>query len=533
MYSILIVDDNNHDIQKVKTIINRNCNEISLDYLYTANNIQQAKEMLLNRKIDILLCDIEMPQGTGIELLEWGQEQNQDIISVLLTCHSDFKYARQALRLGCIDYLLKPVEPEELISVLKKADVMLKKKKESIRIEDYQQMWKRITPLVMESFWLNIINNTELSSENAIKEMVEEMNLPITMDMSFFPILFTIQRYHKELSSRNQKIIEHVIKQSIYRIFTKEEFSTQIIKLNNMDYIIILSSEHPEQISTETLREKCDDLVCTCNEVYCDVSCFIGEMSRVADFSNVVAFLKALKNENVLLNQVVEIHEADKKAEVISPNIDLWATLLKKGKYKEATDEIFVYLKVLSRTGNINASMLKQFLRDFLQMILMLLNQNNISASEIFNDSVTAKLEDKAVCSIEEMGIWVKHIIRKTMERINAIERPNDVIEAVKEYIALHLDEEDLSRDTIAQHTFLSPDYLSKLFKKRTGFSISDYLIHERFKKAKELLLSTDLSVSTVASAVGYSHFSHFSKMFKKIAGCTPIEYRKKYKPQL
>lgn len=530
MYSILIVDDDNHDIQKVKTIIDST--DIPVDELYTANNISQAKEILSNKEIDILLCDIEMPQGTGIELLEWGKDRSQDTVSVLLTCHSDFKYARQALRLGCIDYLLKPVDPEELNSVLKKAENVLKKKTETLRINDYQQMWKRITPLVMESFWLNLINNMEFSSEEAIKAMIEDMNIPITMDMKFFPILLTIQRYQKELSARNQKITEHVIKQSIYSIFTTEEFSTQIIKPNNTDYIIILSFDNPEYPMIETIRKYCEELVRSCNKVYCDVSCFIGEMSSVSDFSNVIAVLKTLKNENVILNQVIEIHEAVKKPEVNTPNIDLWTTLLKKGKEKEAVEEIFVYFKVLSRAGNINASMLKQFRQDFLQMIYLLLNQNNISASEIFNDALTIELEDKAVNSIEEMGIWVKHTIRKTMERINAVERPNDVVEAVKEYIALHLDEEDLSRETIAQHTFLSPDYLSRVFKKRTGISISDYLIQERFKKARELLVSTELSVSAVASAVGYSHFSYFSKMFKKIAGCTPIEYRKRYKPQ-
>lgn len=343
-----------------------------------------------SKKIDILLCDIEMSQGTGIELLEWGQERSQDTVSVLLTCHSDFKYARQALRLGCIDYLLKPVDPDELNSVLKKAEIVLKKKTETLRINDYQQMWKRITPLVMESFWLNLINNNmELSSEEAIKAMIENMNIPVTMDMKFFPILLTIQRYQKELSARNQKITEHVIKQSINKIFTREEFSTRIIKLNNTDYIIILSFENPEQPMRETLREYCEELVRSCNKVYCDASCFIGEMSSVSDFSNVVAVLKTLKNENVLLNQVIEIHEAVKKPDVSTPNTDLWTTLLKKGKEKEAIEEIFVYFKVLSRTGNINASMLKQFRQDFLQMIYLLLNQNNISGHMEVNKHLT------------------------------------------------------------------------------------------------------------------------------------------------
>ncbi len=530
MYSILIVDDDDHDIKKVRTSIDRTL--IPVDKLYTANNIHEAKEIILNKQVDILLCDIEMPQGTGIELLEWGQEKKQDVVTVLLTCHTDFKYAKQALRLGCLDYLLKPVNSEELNSVLKKAETVLKKKTETLRINDYQQMWKRITPLVMESFWLNLINNMELTSKKAIKTMIESMNIPVAMDMDFFPILLTIQRYQKELSPRNQKIIEHVIKQSINKIFSKEEFSTQIIKLNSMDYIIILSFESTGCTMQGVLMENCEALIRTCNKVYCDVSCFIGEMTSVSDFSDVVAVLKTLKNENVILNQIVEFHEAEKTQDANTPNIDLWTTLLKKGKEKEAIEEIFVYFKALSRTGYINVNMLKQFRQDFLQMIHLLLNQNSISASEIFNDALAIELEDKAVNSLEEMRIWVKHTIRKTMERINAVERSNDVVDTVKEYIALHLDEEDLSREAIAQFTFLSPDYLSKVFKKKTGVSISDYLISERFKKARELLVSTELSVSAVVSAVGYSHFSYFSKMFKKIAGCTPIEYRKRYKPQ-
>lgn len=528
MYTVLIVDDDDRDIQKVKANIDRSI--IPIDKLYTANNIQQAQKILLSKEIDILLCDIEMPQGTGIELLEWGQEENQDTVTVLLTCHADFKYAQQALQLGCLDYLLKPVNWEELNSVLKKADIVLKKRTETFQINNYQQMWKKVTPLVMESFWLNLINDMELSTEDAIKSMIDSMNIPVSMAMKFFPILMTIQRYKKELSAREQKIIEHVIKQSVNKIFLEEECSTRIIKLNRLDYVIILTFENMEYYGLENIKRNCESLIRTCNEVYCDASCFIGEMASIFDFSNVIAVLKTLKNENVLLNQVFEIQEVEKNPQVNTPNTHLWITLLKNGREKEAIEEIFVYFKVLNRTGNINVNTLKQIRQDFLQMIYLLLNQKSVSVRELFSDTFSIELEDEAINSIEQMSIWVKHTIRKTMDRIHAADKSNDVAEKVKKYISLHLDEEDLSRGTIADYTCLSPDYLSKIFKKKTGLSISDYIIQERCKKAKELLVSTDLSISAVISAVGYSHFSHFSKMFKKIMGCTPSEYRKKYR---
>ncbi|MNJ52505.1 putative response regulatory protein [compost metagenome] len=86
-----------------------------------AENGMQALKMLREREYDVLITDIRMPLMTGIELLETLREENNEIAAVLLTGFAEFEYAQQGLRLGAIDYLLKPVQQSELIQTAEKA----------------------------------------------------------------------------------------------------------------------------------------------------------------------------------------------------------------------------------------------------------------------------------------------------------------------------------------------------------------------------------------------------------------------------
>ena len=116
--------------------------------------------------------------------------------------------------------------------------------------------------------------------------------------------------------------------------------------------------------------------------------------------------------------------------------------------------------------------------------------------------------------------------LAKALFQIGGLDSSETVVERIKRYIALHIDQE-LSRQYIADYIGLSPDYIVKLFKKETGCSISDYILKERINLAKELLSMTDTTISNVALAVGFSNFSYFSTLFKKEVSMTPQEYRK------
>lgn len=120
-------------------------------------------------------------------------------------------------------------------------------------------------------------------------------------------------------------------------------------------------------------------------------------------------------------------------------------------------------------------------------------------------------------------------------DRIDSVSEPESEdeikanVEKTKDYIKRNISNE-LTRDEIANHVFLNPDYLNRIFKKETGYTIRDYIIQMRIGIAKEFLVKTDLSVSKIANSCGYTHMAHFSQIFKKYTDLTPQEYRIKFK---
>lgn len=104
----------------------------------------------------------------------------------------------------------------------------------------------------------------------------------------------------------------------------------------------------------------------------------------------------------------------------------------------------------------------------------------------------------------------------------------NPAVETVKKMIKENISTE-ISRDELAAAVYMSPDHLTRLFKKETGMSLSDYIIHKRILLAQKMLESTELSVTEIAQRAGFSYSSYFVKIFKKKMGITPQEYRKEH----
>jgi len=118
MSSILIVDDEAIVIHNLHD--NMNWNGVGISNVFTALNLMQAKEIFRSNSIDILICDIEMPEGSGIELMTWVNRYYPNTVTIFLTCHEDFAYAKEAVRLGVFDYLLKPISLEDLEFTIRK-----------------------------------------------------------------------------------------------------------------------------------------------------------------------------------------------------------------------------------------------------------------------------------------------------------------------------------------------------------------------------------------------------------------------------
>lgn len=137
--NLLIVDDEIFAIQGILDGVK--WENLSLDKVLTANSYSQAVNIFLDNKIDILLCDIEMPYGSGLDLVEWVKDHYPGTECIFLTCHDEFSFASQAIKLKCLDYVLKPVPPDVLTNILSKAILTISEREEHKAYQEYGKLY--------------------------------------------------------------------------------------------------------------------------------------------------------------------------------------------------------------------------------------------------------------------------------------------------------------------------------------------------------------------------------------------------------
>lgn len=132
---LLMVDD---EIFALKGILDSvDWSVLAFEEVLTATSYGQAVNLFRQQEIAILLCDVEMPMGNGLELVEWVNRNSPDTECIILSCHDEFDIVKQAVSLRCMDYVLKPVDPAELAGLLLKAKEKYAKTKEQTLYVDY------------------------------------------------------------------------------------------------------------------------------------------------------------------------------------------------------------------------------------------------------------------------------------------------------------------------------------------------------------------------------------------------------------
>lgn len=156
--SILIVDDDKLLVEKLEETVN--WSGIGIDMVFTANNIRQAQKLLEEYPIEMLLCDIDMPQGNGLELLEWIRYKKLDIECTFLSSYANFAYAQMALKLSSREYLLKPISNVDLETALRRVVGIVqekhqKQKKQEKKGENEKQFWEDLlVQCLQEEYWI-------------------------------------------------------------------------------------------------------------------------------------------------------------------------------------------------------------------------------------------------------------------------------------------------------------------------------------------------------------------------------------------
>ncbi len=529
MIHILIVDDEDYVVNDIKT--NVNWDRLGVSEVYTAFSMRQATEVFMKNAIDIMLCDIEMPHGNGLELLSWVQENYPKTQSIFLTCHADFYYAKEAIRLGSLDYLLKPIHFPELEESVMKAIGKISADNKMNKYSKYGEYWIKSQPMLIERFWIDILNHTIPSDQEYIRKTADHRNIPYTDQIKILPVLIRIQRWHKKQSLQDEKIMEFGLKNIAEEILIAEGENGIFFSLHREIVIGIILPGNATHSGSDSLEERCKDFISkSCMYLECDLSCYIGTDVFAHELVQIVDKLLLLDKNNVAYINKVFLLSKQKipSGSINKTGISVSMAINREISADKVVSEAEKYLNHLNMTSGLNATMLYQFQQDFNQMLYTALEQKGIQAHQLLNDNESIEMQMRASLSVVDAIEWIKHVLKKAVEYVEEVEKSQSVIDKVRNYVSINIYKE-LTREEIASNVFLNPDYLDRIFKKETGVSVNKYLLLERIKIAKEYLSTTDIPVSTIAVKLGYINISNFSGMFKKHTGMKPAEYRKAF----
>lgn len=521
MINVLAVDDSVYSIEGIKCAIDWSA--LGVSELFTAFNAEQAKKVMQQERIDILITDIEMPHGNGFDLLRWMREHGYDPVVIILTSYGVFQYAKQAVEFECIDYLLKPVSPKDLQNAVQKGIKLCITRQCADENRRLAQLWNAESQRRARHFWRDILDLSEAPDSAAVIALAAQANIAISAETVFLPLLF------KMISGAGAEPDEETVLDFAQylqlRVFEHESIVVNK-KLPFVWAVLRPERENPDEFYTSVLK-KCRTLIEYIREERgLRISCYVGEFCDAGGVPRQLHSFDAAAREDVVgRSGLLFVNDRGGERDYIRPDIERWSAAILSGGHNEAVMEIDAYLDALESSGAVSRSYLRRFFQDYMQAFYTALSEMDVQAQLLFSDSHSERLHENACNTIADLKKWIHHTVAKAKDLFSGSMDENSVVANIKRYIKENLTE-NLNRGTLSGVFYLSSDYLSRIFKKETGMQLTEYITEVRMEEARRLLLTTDLPISDVANLSGYYNIAYFSKTFRIRNGMTPMQFR-------
>ncbi|EOH97675.1 response regulator transcription factor [Enterococcus pallens] len=513
----LIVDDDRYIIQALQEKID--WEDLGIETVFSAYNMRQAQGIIKEHHIDLLISDIEMPQGSGLQLLAWIRQENYHLQAIFLTNYADFNYAQKAIELQSFEYFLKPIEFDKLELIIRK---VLKR----IKQEAFQQ---KSHSLIEDSFWFDYLRKSTLQREAEFLFEAASKKVSVSKDEKLLPAVITLDLLEQDTAIENHswsKLLRETLVTATAELTSLSLVTSFKIDNYSDKYFCLLKTSPAEfsKLQVSVLHDLVTDKLNKTNQFV------VGELSSMENIlvntHQIYHFIQDFCGHNDQLYFISKNSYPLPDHEVLKLNFSNFLTSSSESLEELIQKEIGRYEK----KDVIAMTILKSLRPDLIQKIGIYLDQKEILAHKLFQNPKHDFLIQRSYNSIEAFVRYVSYYIQTAKDQVDFLESKQSIAQLLLDYIDRHYTEE-INRKTLAEHFFLSPDYLARLFKKETGDTLINYLTEKRVARGKELLLETETPVYLIASQIGYDNYSYFSKVFKKTTGMSPIDFRNEGKP--
>ncbi|QGQ95155.1 helix-turn-helix domain-containing protein [Paenibacillus psychroresistens] len=548
MIRMLIVDDEEIIVDGLVQMFTE-VSHLSLE-LHKAYSAFEALECLQKVKIDLVLTDIQMPGMTGLKLQKEILNHWPRCKVIFLTGFNDFTYAQEAIRNKGFDYLLKTEGNQTIIRTVEKAIDSFTNDLETDRlIHKAKQQMTHALPHLRKEFLLNIIQDDQRSLQ-ILHKQIGELNIPLQENCPVLLIAGRVDRWEEDYSPSDQMLLLYAI-QNI-----AEEYLSQSLQVVSIDYerSRLLWFIQPKRTSEEAFDEDkiwkwlqrfvqgtMEEIQNTTKQIL-KIKVSFALAAEAVPFSKLSEKFESLQflfskglglGEELLLVEDTNVSEglhvqmADVQLRTKMRKLDGLKTNLESGQQEEFFQ---IYTEImtldLERVPNMERYQL-QIYHSLVSIFITFLNES-WSESEMGRKIDLSKLtqmgsHDSWNETIQYFADMAKVVFMERLSGMHEIE--GHLTKQIKLYVGQNLSG-DLSLTRLGEVVMHNPTYLSRLFKKNTGDSLSDYITNARLNKAKELLIETNLKTNDIALALGFEHTQHFYRFFKRWTHITPQEYR-------
>lgn len=525
--NVLIVDDDIATVSVIRQSVP--WDTFGVDQVFTAYNITAAKGILQTREVAVAVCDIEMPMGSGLDLIAWVRETGLDCEFIFLTCHESFDFAATAVEHQAVSYVLKPFHLGRMEIALAKAVRRAKEKRSMGEFQKYGNWWLSNQEQLEQVFWRDVCFGHIPAGRQAIMREAEKRLLSTDTEADHRLLLLQATPAPAQTGDEwPEGVMEYAVSRLAAEILldtlTAERILPYKLASSPLFLVAALEPEGSEWMTrTRTLMDAC------CLYLPCTLSCFVGIPRPVEELEKGRLALERMMRNHVSGQPTCLLEEAERSpAKHLPSPLDSEAILgfLREKAKARVLNHLKQTLEDARHKNQMNRATLQIVGQDLLQTVYVFLNENDVQANRLFADPLSLEEMEKADYSLTGMVKWASFLVNRAVDYVEETRKAQTMTQRMKVYVEQHY-HEPITRTEVAAHVFLTPEYAAKVFKKEVGASIKEYINDCRISQAKALMHREELRVSDVSSAVGFDNFSYFSTLFKKHTGLTPVEYRK------
>lgn len=517
MKKVFFVDDEPLIAQGLRSITD--WEDYGIQISGSANDGETALQRMKEEPVDLLITDIMMPRMNGLELIKKVKEIHPRTRFIVLSGYEEFDYVKAGIMLGIENYILKPINIDELESTIRhiKSDW----EREAFNIFRYEDDWSVLRSNILQRWVLGEIEGQEF------KHRAELLGIPLHYKYVQTQV-FRIIAEEKPISqlNRTHRLSEECGVIAREAVETEDEVEVLCFPDGDEDVVVLYVSDHLEHqeavlenapVTAERISKMTGLPMWAVNGGIS--SDFHGVQQNYKQAKMVFQrYLITGQDKTVFMESVLPEEE---ESSVAPWDQEAYIKLLIEGKREAVGEFIESVLIALFQYDRIPRS---TCLNTGIGLMLSAKDlENRPDYSEVF--APLARLN--TLCGL------IRHVVSVVQRSMNNREETIQheysghvafLVAQVKEHYA-----EELSLKTISQKLDMHPNYLGQLFQQEVGLSFSDYVNHYRIEKATQLLIHTDQKTTEIAASVGYIDTSYFYRQFKKYAGVSPTELRHMY----